>query len=225
MKKCVYLMIFFLLIVLGFSGQATAETKSYFYETHTKTGQLKDKFHLTIDKLPSGETKYSREIAKNGTEESEESILNESFETVGWSRKRTDGKTNYTGVKEENVLTLTGKMKGKGRINRTIKLDGKPFYYTPKFNLTHFVLSDAQEITFWMLRKDLLTKYLMQAKKVGEEKITVGDKKYKAVKVYYSATGIGEKYYNRTYYFRKSDGLFIKKENPKGTTTELVDKK
>ena len=65
----------------------------------------------------------------------------------------------------------------------------------------------------------------MKAKKKGDEIIEVNGKKVEAVRVYYSATGIREKYYSRDYYFRKSDGIFIKKVEPDGSIEELVSEK
>ena len=67
----------------------------------------------------------------------------------------------------------------------------------------------------------------MQAKKLGIENIDVYGKKIEAVKVYYAATGLAESYYHRHYYFRVSDGMFVKKEDPKGRggTTLLLSEK
>ena len=63
----------------------------------------------------------------------------------------------------------------------------------------------------------------MKAVKKGVKTIIVNGKEVEAIKVYYSITGkLREKHYNHNYYYRKSDGLFIKKEDPSGRIEELV---
>jgi len=106
-----------------------------------------------------------------------------------------------------------------------IDLDDKPFYNLPQFNLTKFVLSNAQKIEFWMLRKDRLIKRLMQAKKRGEETILVNGEKTDVIRVFYSNFGASEKYHRRVLYFRKTDGLFVKKRTSRGLMADLISEK
>ena len=71
-----------------------------------------------------------------------------------------------------------------------------------------------------------MSKLPMRAVKKGTKIIVVNGKEVEAIMVYYSITGkLRGKYYNRNYYYRKSDGLFIKKEWPGGRIEELVSEK
>ena len=61
-------------------------------------------------------------------------------------------------------------------------------------------------------RRDKMTRLPMQAINKGEETISVNGKKVDVIKVYYSITGkFREKHFNHDYYYRKSDGVFMKK--------------
>jgi hypothetical protein len=79
------------------------------------------------------------------------------------------------------------------------------------------------EMKFWTLRRDEMSKIPMQAKKKGTKIITVNGKEVEAVEVYYSITGkLREKHYNHTSFYRKSDGLFIKKVISESKGEDLV---
>ena len=87
-------------------------------------------------------------------------------------------------------------------------------------------LSGEPKINFWTLRRDKMGKLPMQAVNKGKTKIKVNGKKVAVIKVYYSITPkIREKYYNHTFYYRKSDGLYVKKEEMDGKVEELVKEK
>ncbi len=63
----------------------------------------------------------------------------------------------------------------------------------------------------------------MQAINKGTKTIVVNGEEVEAIKVYYSITGkLRQKHHNFNYYYRKSDGLLIKKEWPKGEIEDLV---
>jgi len=110
-------------------------------------------------------------------------------------------------------------------MNRKIPLDDKPFYSNPIFNLSTFVRSDRKNVKFWMLREDRLTEVKMLAKKRGEATILVNGKYLDVVKVHYFPMGIRDNYLRSVYYFRKLDGLFVKKATKEGLVTDLVSEK
>jgi len=43
-----------------------------------------------------------------------------------------------------------------------------------------------------------------------------------AVEVYWAPVGIGAQFFHRTYWFRKSDGVFIKQEGSNDKARELI---
>jgi len=183
---------------------------------HTSTVRIQD--------LPLGQKRFKQWTEGNDVIINDEFILDKDYMTDVWKRSRSDEDTDYTGEKKEHTLFIKGKLKGKN-IDLRIDLDDKPFYNLPQFNLTKFVLSNAQNIEFWMLRKDRLIKRLMQAKKRGEETILVNGKKTDVIRVFYSDFGVREKYHRRILYFRKTDGLFVKKRTSRGLMADLVSEK
>lgn len=199
-----------------------ADVQTYSYKKHKpRMKKVVNEFELKVEPLSDGKIKYNRILKGKRYTQEEEFILDENYETISWSTKREKEDTDYSGVKEGNIITLKGKLEGED-ISKTIELDDQPFYFTPKFNLTKFILSDQQHIEFWMLRKDKLTKYLMEATKKGETTIEVDGQEVEAIKIRYAATGKGAKYYKRTYFYRKSDGMFIKRKALDGAITELL---
>ncbi len=219
-KKLTYL--FSLVFVLAGSHLSLAATGSHFVynELSTKTGKRLKTYHKTLTEDSSGQIKIQRSLKGKNYTQDETYVLDSEYATLSWSVKRADKGTDYSGGREGNVLYIKGKLAGKS-IDKEITLDDRPLYNHPKVNLTKFVLSDQDNIEFWGLRKATLMKYVMQAKKMGEEIITVDGQAIDTIKVYFSPTGPLKKYYRRTYYFRKSDGLFIKKKPSKGKTTVL----
>ena len=224
MQKTIYQRVS--VLILGMLLLATnVIADEYSYKTHNpRTRRIKNEYHLKVAHLDNGQKKFTRKFTSKKYNKDEEFVLDEDFQTVEWMTKRTDQETDYTGSKDGRKLMLKGVLKGES-INKTIELeDDNPFYFTPKFNLQKFIMSDDEKIEFWMLRKDKLTPAPMQATKVGVKKITVDGKEVEAVKVKYSAAGKYAKYYRRTYYYRKSDGVFIKRKAPDGSVTELIEK-
>jgi len=197
----------------------------FIYKSYdVKSGNIIDQSFVIIKKLPSGVKAIRWSIENDQYVHEDFYILDTDYSTEKWKISISDENTDYVGQRKGNELFLKGKFNGK-IFNKTIKLDEKPFYYNPKANLTGFVISDERDIKFWSLRNDDLTKYLMKAIKRGEEIINVNGKDIEAVKVYYAANGIGEKFFNRTYYFRKSDGILVTQDVTDGWKSDLVFEK
>lgn len=212
-------------MMLCITSTALAETRTYSYKKHKARGRrIVNEYDLKIKPLENGHLHFSRTIVSRRYTKDEEFELDENYETVKWSTKNVKEETDYSGVLEDRVITLQGTLEGKD-VSKTIKLeDDRPFYFSPKFNLTKFVLSDEKELKFWMLRKDKLTEYLMEVKKLGEVKTTVDGNEVDAIKIRLAATGKGAKYYKRTYFYRKTDGMFLKRKALDGAVTELISK-
>lgn len=212
MKLNIFISAFFIFLITGSSVHAKDQT--LIYEFLNGKGENKEiELHtVTIQPTKNKELQFTREIKSSDSTLNTKFVLDKNYETINFQAIDSEGGTNYQGILNGRTITVTGEISGKS-INEEITLDEKPFYYTPKFNLSRFALSGEKEIQFWMLRKDSLSKYLMQAKHEGEENIIINGEEVPAIKIYYSATGKGERFYKRIYYFRKSDGIFIMKKN------------
>jgi hypothetical protein len=142
----------------------------------------------------------------------EEYLLSKMWETLQWTSIQANEGTEYAGVKQGRHLVLKGKYRNED-FTKTITLkDDLPFYYNPKLGLKGFVYSAQTKTEFWGFRSDELTEFRMKAEKKGIHRITLNGETFDALKIYWAATGLGEKFFNRTYYFRVSDGEFISQD-------------
>jgi len=192
------------------------------YESYdVKTNAINDKSFVKFKELPGGRKLVRWSIENDEYIHQDYYLLDEKFNTVKWEIYESDKDTHYTGIREGNKLILEGKHNGK-KVSKVVSVDGKPFYYNPKVGLRAFVHSDKNYIEFWSLRNDKLEKYKMKAIKKGTERIKLRGREFEVVKVYWAATGIGEKFFKRTYYFRKDDALFLTQEESNGWSMDLV---
>ncbi len=225
----VFRQIFFSFIVvsitLGFGRCSFAIEKSLIYKSYSeKTGEIVQKSYVTIKDFVEGEKELRQTVESPEGIIKSEFILDEQNMVSEWRVSSADEAINYKGRKEWHTLFIDGTFNG-NLIDKVVNLDDKPFFDFPEFNLKFFVLSEQRNVYFWMLRKDRLIKRLMYAKKRGEETLLINGKKMDVIKVYYSEAGMREKHYKAFLYFRKSDGLFVKKTVSTGLTTDLINER
>jgi hypothetical protein len=149
-------------------------------------------------------------------------VLNGEFANIEWHAITPNENTDYLGERIENTLVLNGTFKGK-KINKIIRLDENPFFCHPILGLSEFARSPHQSCEFWILRPDNLAKYKLEALKLDVEYITVDCKKIKAIKVRWGLRGILSKLFSQTFWFRVSDGVFIKSQPSRGEFTVLTN--
>jgi len=196
--------------------------KNLVYESYdVKTKTIIDKSFVKFKKIPGGKLLVHWSIENGDYIHKDHFLLDERFNTLKWEVFESDNDTKYTGIREGNKLILDGKHNGK-KVSKVVSIDGKPFYYNPKVSLRDFVYSDKNYIEFWSLRNDKLEKYKMKAIKKGIEKIMLRGQEFEVVKVYWAATGIGEKFFKRTYYFRRDDAMFLTQDATNGWSSDLV---
>jgi len=155
----------------------------------------------------------------------DEFILDNKYDLQTWNRTCYELGTNFSAVRSGELLFIRGQFKGEA-IEREIELGQKSLYIYPKFSLSKLALSNVPKLEFWAMRRDKLKKLPMRAIHKGEGVVIINGKEINAVKIYYHIVGkLREKYYNHNYYFRKSDGLFIKKREQDGRIQILVNEK
>ena len=134
-----------------------------------------------------------------------------------------------TAIKDGKNIILKG-ISGEKIIDTIIKIDESPWKQSMSYSLSEFALGDKEKIEYWIIRLDKLKGEKMQAEKAGTEYITIKDKSYHALKVNISAAGLRSKFWSGHYWFRVSDGLFLKYEGWNGlpgstkTIIELIEK-
>lgn len=178
----------------------------------SETNNTIDKTFVYITEQPGGKIFVQWFLVKKDFPLVEEYLLNEQWETLQWQSSLSNVGTQYSGEKQGKTLVLKGRFKNKDFSKTIVLKDDLPFYYNPKLGLKGFVLSEQKKMEFWGFRTDELTEFRMKAQKKGIHPITLNGETFDALKVYWSATGLGEQFFNRTYYFRLSDGEFISQD-------------
>ncbi len=132
-------------------------------------------------------------------------------------------------IRSGNNVILKGTFEGKN-IDEVIKLDKAPWKQSMSYSLSEFALGDKDKIEYWIIRLDKFKGEKMQAEKADAGDITINGKLYHAIKVKISAAGLRSKFWSGHYWFRSSDGLFLKYDGWNGlpgstkTIIELLEK-
>jgi len=227
MKKVILIVV---VCALGaaFTSLADAAKRKLAYQSYDgKGGSMKvvDKTTVQINESDTGSMTISRQKKTKTCLMKDEFKLDQDHSLLSWSRSCPEDGTEYMAEKKGDTLLIKGTFMG-DPIDKELELGGKYLHIYPKYSLSKFAFSGMRSMKFWAIRRDELSLLPMQAKVKGVEKIIVDGKEVEVVKVYYSIVGkMREKFYHHNYYYRKSDGVFIKKVEHNGRIEELVKEK
>lgn len=163
--------------------------------------------------------------------EAEEQInyYNQNGTTQKFTHKDSANNIDLSIIADGRNIILKGISDG-NIIDKIIKIDENPWKQSMSYSLSGFALGDKEKIEYWIVRLDKFKGEKMQAKKAGTEFITINGKQYHTAKVKISAAGLRSKFWSGHYWFRISDGLFLKYEGWNGlpgstkTIIELIEK-
>lgn len=122
---------------------------------------------------------------------------------------------NLSAIKDGENIFVKGNS-GDSIIDKIVKIDDKPWKQPMSYSLSEFALSVKKKIEFWIIRIDKLKVVKMQAEKSEPEEITINGKKYHSTKIKISAAGVRSKFWHGHYWFRYSDGFFLRYESLNG---------
>ncbi|MCK5050579.1 MAG: hypothetical protein KAS53_02480 [Candidatus Cloacimonetes bacterium] len=150
-------------------------------------------------------------------QEAEEQINYYNFDgtTQKFTQKDSANNIDLSIIKDGRNIILKG-ISGEKIIDTIIKLDESPWKQSMSYSLSEFALGDIEKIEYWIIRLDKFKGEKMQAEKAGTEVITIEGKQYHTIKVKISAAGLRSKFWSGHYWFRTSDGLFLKYEGWNG---------
>lgn len=143
--------------------------------------------------------------------------------TLQWKLK-VKNKYDIIADRVGNSLTISGTKNGK-TYNKTIKIDERPWYQPLSFSFRSFLSSQKDSMSFWVIRADNIDVIALTVKKQEDDMIVFNDTPYDAHKVEVRAEGILSPFWHGTYWFRKSDKLFLKYQSvhgPPGTDETTV---
>lgn len=149
--------------------------------------------------------------------------------TMQWSFSTPAG-DNITAEKEGDSIRLRGEKKGKS-YDETIALDNNPWLQPLSFSLRPLVLENIKEKQFVMLRPDTLEGVYLKAVKKECSTVTIAGREEQACKVEVKKAGMLAPFWHVSYWFRKSDGMFVQYKGVHGlpgtpeTLVQLAEKK
>jgi hypothetical protein len=105
---------------------------------------------------------------------------------------------------------------GEKKDKKSLAIDGAPWYESMEVGLSRFAMSGVQREDFWAIDVDRRKATKMSAKRAGMETIDCSGSRFTAVRVLVTAAGVPALFYGVTYWFRQSDGLYLRFEGVRG---------
>lgn len=199
---------FCLLITIAAARQAwCAETESHEYlETIGDTRQI---VHWCVEKSDN-----TRMFWKN---EDEFSVIQSSgpYASISWEGTNRKDDTTISAHRQGDTIVLEGTLRG-DPISKTVAIDTAPWYQSLSWSLRRLVLSDDTQIEFWTMRPDTLEIHKMVARKKGEEEMPIEGATGPVVKLEVRLKGMLSPFWSSTYWYRKTDGVWLRYEGPSG---------
>ena len=215
MKFRIISLIMVFLVLAGSYGYASG--RSLIYQSITKGVAVTINEKIEIN---GAETIVTSSSIDQGTNR----VRNRDNSALVWElvNDRTD--TRLTAERVGDIIKLEGKFEGK-TVDKTLKIDGKPWFQAWDLSLGSFVLSGKKSLEFWTVRNDLKA-FRMAAFRDKEETLEINGRNVEAVKVKVSLPGWMAKFWSASYWFRKSDGVFVKYQGangPPGTPETVIE--
>ncbi len=142
-----------------------------------------------------------------------------------WYYKDIIRNSEYQGVREENSIHLSGILQGK-HFEKHESVDAAPWFEIICLSLFPFVNSNDRTITYWVFRPQDLKLIKMKATKEGAEILMINGSAVETHKVRLNLTGFLSMFWHGYYWFRASDGLFLRYEGasgPPGTPITVIE--
>lgn len=217
MKKFLFLL---LALTVVFSHPVLASEKNYVYRE--TTGKTSINSEWTIKPSVEG---YS--VVAESVNESHRVLCNQDHSTVRWEVRNPGSGLDLAVQRDGNLLIVAGKYKGK-EAKEELKIDDLPWYQFVEVSLSDFVRSARERTEFWIIQPNNLKHYKLVAIKQKTECITVHGQEVEAVQVKVTVSGVGSLFWSTQYWYRRSDGLYLRFEGVRGgpgtpkTIVELI---
>ena len=147
---------------------------------------------------------------------------------VSWTHRDPVRQIDYQAVRDGSSITLAGHVHG-DEVQESFTLrDSAPWIQSIERSLQEFVLSEDRRIEFWTIQPGDFQLRKLQAVRRGRATVTVNGVPTDAWEIRLSLPGVASLFWSATYWFRTTDGLFVRSEAVRGwpgtpvTVVELV---
>jgi hypothetical protein len=210
------------LLLLLFISPAGAQHKLIYRE---QTGQKTVRIEVWEEQGSDGAV--LRSVMSNGENYA---ILNEpDMATISFSYGNAGQRTSYTASRHGNEIKLEGTLKGRP-FSRVSRIDDHPLYQSVERSLQEFAISGSPKtISLWIVLPAEAMVFELMAHREGREVVEVAGARVDAEKVKVSLPGIASWFWSSLYWYRPSDGTFLRSECVRGiigtpkTVLELVE--
>lgn len=207
------------LLIFSSSTLQTTEITGEIYSYNETVGEISVPFYWKIE-----ERNQQKIISVQENGKSFFNFCSSDGETWEWQFTDSDKEHDVIAKRVGDELKITGICNGKN-CDKTIQLDERPWYQPLSYSLRNFLQSGQKSISFWIIRADTLEVTTMKVEKQGEEEILINEKTIPALKVELRAEGFYSHFWHGTYWYRKSDNLFLMYRSvhgPVGTPETIV---
>lgn len=148
------------------------------------------------------------------TEQTHEIYLDKNFATTKWINTKPD-KTIDTYTRDGEFI-IAEVIRDKKTLLVKKNIDSDPWYASMEYGLGQFFRGGEQSVEFWNILPTNLETYKMKAEILTSEMIEVEGVLTQTLKVQVTINGIPFLLFHFLYWFRESDGLFVRFEGAKG---------
>ena len=185
------------------------------------TQKVKEKtINLTVNITETDDLKYVK------TKDDYYNVINEvkvkkGYGVIEWVYKDEKNNTDLKGVREGDIIRLSGVLKGK-EYRKDNYIDKRPWYQIFTWEMDYFIMGKDREMEFWAVRPDNPDSVgVLVAVREKEETVTVSGSNVEALRVRVALAGLLSIFWSGNYWFRKSDGFYVKSNPTSDITVEL----
>jgi hypothetical protein len=195
--------------LLGFSLAARAEPSLLYRDT---TGGVQILIHMWVELLPTGSLINS--VLSDGDVHRVQ--VNDEMATLSYRFASPARGSAYLARREGDTLVIAGTFRG-APLSRRISIDASPWYESMEWSLAEYALSGStQPLVFWVVNPFEALAYEMQAIGESPENIMDNGQSVPALRVRVRPAGLLAPFWSTLYWFRPSDGRFLRYEGVRG---------
>jgi len=139
------------------------------------------------------------------------SIVSETYEIRTLAYSNPGENSNLLITRKGNAVEITGTVKN-SPVNEIICISDFPWHQFPELTFSDFILSNKVKLVYWTFVGYNRTMMKLGAEKVQVEKITINGRDEEAWRVLVKPEGIYALFWHADFWFRKSDGAYLKFE-------------
>ncbi|MBU0935987.1 MAG: hypothetical protein KKI09_07010 [Spirochaetes bacterium] len=178
----------------------------------------------SINTMVIQNTSYGFNVTYNQTSKIE---LNDSYSTLVWHLCNKEVGTDINFERVGDIIIISGKFENQVTAKQ-LRINNHPWYQAQELALEHFNAGSLRSMKYWVVKLDEMVAYEMEVSRMGDKKIEAYGLSFESSQLKVTLTGIRSLFWQANYWFRKSDGRYVRYESVEGgpgtplTITELT---